>query len=514
MSTQRNFSKMALYLFGTTYSPGLLGDPQHCRDFDVKEQDSGLSKITLERALYSRTLRLLTWRGQMYSQNMSAEVIRSHENNATWVYGKPLPPVTADNMYGVPDVFYDDADFEQAKDYLAILRTDMIENLIQSGLPEDHKYDRLVQHLFENNPHFIEEALSEHANALPDALSRLETHYQSMDRLHAFWDMDQNFVDMGFLKDVILDLKASFDAAAQRGGEYPSMHMALVGGPGAGKSKSATFIAQSLQRLGMLKSDHVVRISLGEIASTTHNGIEEALNAAFERASDGVLLFDEVDTVAGHMHRGQKRSSVSQIINYQSEKRRRDMVTLVATYPEHIKDFMNSDPGLRSRFRIVHFPDRPTDHFVKVLERNLSQVSLSIESDTVRSQIWDHFSDIRKRLGKNHVNGRTVREFEDSLRAAVARRLETNGKHLAPRYTVWAQDKIINEPLVILAQDVEKVIRIKGGLASTNTLDVHTEYNPYKTDGINRAPQDPAGSKGAQIVPLTTSKAGRPPEVK
>ena len=498
MSIQRRFSSIAKTLFASPYDPEKLGNPrQFGYDYDDEAPNKGIENIVNDPILYRRTIKLLDWRGTCAEQGLTAEDVRYIESLVDWPHGRPLLPVSPDNIYGVPPFFYDGPQTNQQdiENYAVMLLDDYLINL-RRGPEGPIEKTWLETALFTKLGVTVEDFK---ANFESDEQARTEAIHQylsDMEERHAFYDLDHNYIGMDFLKEVLLDLRATFNAAAAD--DKPSMHMAFKAGPGEGKSESAELVAKALHSFGMLSRGHTVKISLSEIASATHGGIEEALQQAFEKAKGGVLLFDESDTATSHTHKGQSRSPVSQIINHMAEKMRDDLSVIVATYPENMDEFLDSDPGLRSRFadRVIQFPEKSTETYVRMLENKLGQAGFIINDNNVRSIIWQHFSDTRKNLGKTFINGRVVREFAQSIRATITRQ----DGYGAGRLTY------------VTASDVTQTIEKAQKRAEPETVDVYKEINPFQLQLTDQRSGNEAEESPATVVSLDAFR--KPPHRK
>lgn len=467
MSFERPFSNFVTALFGQPDNYGRLGNADEFGyDYDYEAPNKGIENIINDPILYRRTVRLLDWRRTCAENKIKPEEVRHIESLVDWPHGHPLPPVSRDNVCGVPPYFYQGSKANEAaiENYVVMLLDDYLLNLDKE--PElTLERDKLEKRLFTKFSLTLKDYRGDFKADEEKRTEAIEKYLADIEEQHAFYDLDNNYVGMDFLKDVILDVRAAFNASAE-GGDKPSMHIALKAGPGEGKSDSPELIAKAFHNFGMLSRGHVVKISLSEIAGNTHGADETALQEAFEKAEGGVLFFDECDTAGTYRSANQKRSSVSQAINLLMEKMRNNICVIVATYPDHMDQFLDSDHGLRSRFadRVIQFPEKSTETYVRMLEMKLSKAGFELADDNVRSTVWQHFSDIRKKLGKTFVNGRVVREFAQSIQATIIRKDEQ--AEYGPTY--------------VTANDIVQTIEKAKKRAEPKTIDIHTEVNPFE----------------------------------
>lgn len=467
MTMQRPFSNFVTTLFGSPDHSGRLGNADNFGyDYDYEAPNKGIENIVDDPILYRRTIRLLDWRRACAEHGVKAEDVRHIENLVDWPHGNPLPPVSRHNVCGVPPYFYEGsvADETAIENYVVMLLDDYLLNLRKN--PESvMERNRLEKNLFTRLGVTVEDFRGGFETDEEERTEAIEKYLANIEEQHAFYDLDNNYIGMDFLKEVILDVRAAFNASADDD-EKPSMHMALKAGPGEGKSDSPELIAKAFHNFGLLSRGHVVKISLSEIAGNTHGADETAVQEAFEKAKGGVLFFDECDTAGTYRSANQKRSSVSQAINLLMDKMRNDICVIVATYPENMDLFLDSDDGLRSRFadRVLQFPEKSTETYVKMLELKLSKAGFVLADDNVRSAVWQHFSDTRKKLGKTFVNGRVVRELAQSIKATIIR------KDAEAQYG----------PTYVTVNDIVQTIERGQKRAEPKTIDIHAEVNPYR----------------------------------
>jgi len=144
--------------------------------------------------------------------------------------------------------------------------------------------------------------------------------------------------------------------------EPQSNHMVFTGNPGTGKSTAARLIGQAFAELGILKSNTnttppFIEIHHADIISELVGLAEKEVIQKFREAKGGVLFIDEIYTFLGKSE-GQNSEKIVGAITQMLEDMRDEVVVIIAGYPKEVEEFLDCNPGLRSRFsNVIHFPD-------------------------------------------------------------------------------------------------------------------------------------------------------------
>ena len=202
-----------------------------------------------------------------------------------------------------------------------------------------------------------------------------------------------------------------------------SKHMVFLGNPGTGKTTVARLVARIYRLLGVLRKGQLVEVDrsglvrgyIGQTATRTQEVIEEALG--------GVLFIDEAYALTVDKGQGDFGQEAVDTLLKAMEDHRDDLVVIVAGYTDLMERFLDSNPGLRSRFsNVIHFDDYTAEQLMAILQQKLEwqEYRLSPEAEARAREMIEHRVATKP---ENFANARDIRNFMEHAIANHAMRV-------------------------------------------------------------------------------------------
>jgi S1-C subfamily serine protease/Holliday junction resolvasome RuvABC ATP-dependent DNA helicase subunit len=253
-----------------------------------------------------------------------------------------------------------------------------------------------------------------------------------------------------------------------------SLHMVFTGPPGTGKTAVARLYGAILRDLGVLEKGHLVETDrtglvagyVGQTALKTRQKIADAL--------DGILFIDEAYTLAEQSGAVADfgREAIDTLLKEMEDKRDR-LVVIVAGYPDQMRKFLSSNPGLPSRFtKTIQFESYVAADLVAITRTMARRdgLLLSQDADPALKNFFE-----RARTASDFANARTARTLLERAR-------ETQATRIAPLMTSPGID--LNE---LTLADIQSVIGIRtkaadSGVSALDELNQMTGLATVKTE--------------------------------
>ena len=206
-----------------------------------------------------------------------------------------------------------------------------------------------------------------------------------------------------------------------------SYHCVFTGNPGTGKTTVARIVAEIYKELGIIKTGHLVETDRSGLVGEYVGQTAVKTNKIIDSALDGILFIDEAYSLIAGGNADYGKEAIATLLKRMEDNRDR-LVVILAGYTSEMKDFIDSNPGLQSRFnRYIEFPDYSVEELFQIFELNLKKFDYNM-SDNVGKILREYFQQSVVKKNRNFGNARFVRNFFEKTVERQANRLakETN----------------------------------------------------------------------------------------
>ena len=195
-----------------------------------------------------------------------------------------------------------------------------------------------------------------------------------------------------------------------------SYHLVFTGSPGTGKTTVARIVARIYKDLGILKKGHTVETDRSGLVANYVGQTATKTNAVVDSALNGVLFIDEAYAlVPENASQDYGQEAISTLLKRMEDDRDK-LVVIIAGYTNEMKRFIDSNPGLQSRFnRYINFPDYTAGELVDIFKMYMKKNQYTI-SESAEEMLREKLNYAVDHKDRNFGNARFVRNvFEKSI---------------------------------------------------------------------------------------------------
>ncbi len=266
------------------------------------------------------------------------------------------------------------------------------------------------------------------SQASPEASGKIETAKPDFEAVDQLVEELNNLIGLENVKEEIsslINLAKIQQLRKERGmpNTELSLHMVFSGNPGTGKTTVARMLSRIYYELGLLSKGHLVEAERSSLVGGYVGQTALKTKEVIESAYGGILFVDEAYTLTsgkGNADFGQE--AVDTLLKLMEDNRDK-LVVIVAGYTELMKEFLASNPGLKSRFnKFIEFPDYQPEELTRIYELRCTQNQFSL-TEAAREKIKSYFTRRCQEKEENFANAREARNLFERTITAQANRL-------------------------------------------------------------------------------------------
>ena len=204
-----------------------------------------------------------------------------------------------------------------------------------------------------------------------------------------------------------------------------SLHMVFTGPPGVGKTEVARALGDIYRSLRALRVGHLVEVQRSDVVAGFIGQTAPKMLEKCNQALDGILFIDEAYTLAGTPGSSGDfgKEAIDTLLKFMEDHRDRIMV-IVAGYPNEMRRFIDTNPGLAGRFtKTIDFPRYNADDLCEILRRMAAKQHFTLPAGfEAKIKPWI----TERSRADDWANAREMRTLLEKAREAQAMRIAAN----------------------------------------------------------------------------------------
>lgn len=262
----------------------------------------------------------------------------------------------------------------------------------------------------------------------PESLAYLKgLEWQQRERLQELQKELDSLIGLYSVKKVLSEIQAfaliqKYREALKLTCEPVVLHTIFTGNPGTGKTTIARLFSQMLKEVGILAKGHTVEVERADLVAQYIGQTAQKTREVLKQAQGGLLFVDEAYSLARGGERDFGKEAIDTLVK-SMEDQRESFVVILAGYPRPMENFLEANPGLRSRFPVsVDFPDYSDLELFKIAQSMLERREYILTSHA-QLELVRQIRRLRHGDPESFGNARAVRNMVEQILRRQAVRL-------------------------------------------------------------------------------------------
>ncbi len=198
--------------------------------------------------------------------------------------------------------------------------------------------------------------------------------------------------------------------------EHLGLHMIFKGNPGTGKTTVARIMGRLFKEVGVIPRGHLVEVERADLVGEFIGHTAQKTREQIKKAIGGILFIDEAYSLARGGEKDFGKETIDALVKGM-EDHRDSLIIILAGYQDEMDWFVETNPGLRSRFPIhISFPDFSTKELLSIADLMLQQRQYNLSNGA-----REEFRFIIDREHKRHEHSGNARLVRNLIEKAIRR---------------------------------------------------------------------------------------------
>ena len=226
----------------------------------------------------------------------------------------------------------------------------------------------------------------------------------------------------------IVNLAKVNEARRAQGLKVPPMtyHMVFTGNPGTGKTTVARIVARAFRALGIAKGGQLVETDRSGLVGRYAGETAVKTNAKIDEAIGGILFVDEAYQLASSDSDDYGKEAIATLLKRMEDDRDK-LIVIAAGYTDEMRDFLDANSGLRSRFsKTIEFADYTAKELAAIF-RSMAKKNEFVLAADLEEGLDAAMAKLTAKRDRTFGNARFVRQLFEDATGRQANRLAESG---------------------------------------------------------------------------------------